>query len=54
MPVVRNPPENRLRAYPGRDVLFEAAERGADARAKAWWVHVEPEDRSLPVPSVDR
>ncbi|MGC2373776.1 MAG: hypothetical protein WA484_07870, partial [Solirubrobacteraceae bacterium] len=40
--------EVSLRAYRGRDVRLGwlSVERGADARAKTWWCHVEPEDKA--------
>src|ERR1700680_4813725 len=43
-----------LRAYAGRDVRLgrPRVEWAEDARAKAWWCHVEPEDEGPRSPSV--
>ncbi len=43
----------RLRAYPDRRVRLgrSRVKRSADARAKAWWCHVEPEDKAPHRPS---
>jgi len=42
------PEATQLRAYPDRSVRLGRSriERSADARAKAWWAHVEPEDKA--------
>ena len=51
--VARRPGERLLRAYPDGGVRLgrSRVERGADARAKAWWCHVEPEDKASRRPS---
>ena len=53
VPERATPSPRRLRAHPDRDVRLgrSRVKRSADARAKAWWCHVEPEDKAPRRPS---